>query len=53
MKALIIKTSFIAALIAFVICAAGIEGGASLTGCAIGMSVCVSWMGLVAVANKE
>lgn len=53
MKALLIKTSFIAALIAFVICAAGIEGGASLTGCAIGMSVCLAWMGLVAYANRS
>ena len=53
MKALIIKLSFLAAFIFFIVFAAGIEGGASFPACATGMSVCLGWMGLVAYANSE
>ena len=53
MKALLIGSSFLAAFIFFIVFAAGIEGGASLTACAAGMAVCLAWMGLVAYANSE
>lgn len=51
MKALLIGSSFLAAFIFYIVFAAGIEGGASLTACAAGMAVCLAWMGLVAYAN--
>lgn len=52
MKKLIIKASCIAALILFVVCAAGIEGTAPIAACVTGMSVCLGWMFLVAYANR-
>lgn len=53
MKALLIKASLLAAFICFLVCAAGIEGGASFPACATGMSVCLGWMYLVAYANRS
>lgn len=53
MKALIIELSLLAAIVFFIVCAAGIEGGASLTACSIGMAVCLLWMFLVMYANRS
>lgn len=52
MKALLIKASLLAAVITFIVCAAGIEGTAPIAACVAGMSVCLGWMFLVAYANR-
>lgn len=51
MKAKLIISSFFAAIGGVVFFASGIEGGAPLLPCTIGMAVCIAWIAVVEVAN--
>ncbi len=50
-KKIIIEGSVLAAVGSLVFFASGIEGGAPLLPCAIGMAVCIAWIAVVEVAN--
>ena len=52
MRAVIIELSLLAAVIAFVVFAAGIEGDAPLPACVVGMLICLFWLHIVAFANR-
>lgn len=51
-KRMIVEGSFLAAIGSFVFFASGIEGNANLLLCVVGMSVCLAWMSIVAIANR-
>lgn len=52
MKGKLIISSFFAAIAGMVFCASGIEGGAPLLPCTMGMIACLIWMLIVEYANR-
>ena len=50
---MIIEGTVIGAIGSFVVFASGIEGGAPIPFCTIGMTVCLLWILFVGVANGQ